>query len=70
MNLQTILSTTKSIVTLSKLKGYRTYIAFAITIILAGLRTQGYIDETTFKLLETVFAGLGLIALRAGINNQ
>lgn len=49
------------------LSGKKTYIAAAIGIILTGLVTLGYIDQTTFEKLASIAGFLGLAALRNGI---
>lgn len=67
MNLTTITDKTKGIVTLSKLSGYRAYLAFFVGLIVTGLRAQGYIDDNTFQILLATFGSLGLIFTRAAV---
>ena len=50
------------------LKGKKSYAIGFLLILAGGLRQQGFIDETTFRLLEGVLLGGGIMALRAGIS--
>lgn len=67
MDIKTLKAKAKTAITLGPLKGYRTYIAAVLIVILAGLKAQGYIDDATFQITETVLASVGLITLRAGV---
>ena len=49
------------------LKGYKSYAIGLLMILAAGLYQQGYINEQTFRLVETLLLGGGIMALRAGI---
>lgn len=50
------------------LKGKKSYIIGFLMILVGGLRQQNYIDESTFRLLETFLLGGGIMSLRAGIS--
>ncbi len=52
---------------IDKLRGYKTFIAAGIMVIIAGLKAQGYIDEPTYQLLLPIAGALGLAALRLGM---
>ncbi len=52
------------------LKNYKTYICAALMVIVAGLHAKGYITDATFKLLEVIFAGGGLAALRLAVSGK
>ncbi len=49
------------------LKGYRTYMAAAALVILAGLHAQGYISDSLFATLQTILTGAGFAFLRAAV---
>jgi hypothetical protein len=49
------------------LKGKKTYLVGAVTILVTGAYYAGYMDETTYKLVSGVLIGLGWMALRAGV---
>ena len=39
----------------------------AAMVLLGGLKQQGYVSDEVFQVLEAVFMGGGLAALRAGV---
>ncbi len=47
--------------------GYKTYIVAGLMVVASGLRALGYISDDTYKTLEGILLGGGLMALRAGI---
>ena len=49
------------------LSGYKTYLMAAAMVLLGGLKQQGYVSDEVFQVLEAVFMGGGLAALRAGV---
>jgi len=51
-------------------KGKRTYVLSLVAIILAGSRTLGYIDETTYETLVTYLLPAGLISMRMAISKK
>ncbi len=50
------------------LKGIKTYIVGFLAIIATGCSGLGYIDAGTYKVIMGLLGGLGVMALRAGIN--
>lgn len=50
------------------LKGKKSYLIGFAMVIVAGLRHLGYIDESTFKIVEGLLLGGGIMSLRAGIS--
>jgi hypothetical protein len=52
------------------LRGKKTYFTAIVMIIWAGLKAQGYIDESTYQLGLTVLGALGLSVLRMAINDK
>ena len=52
---------------LNLLSGYRTYIVGAAMIANSGLYAQGYWSEATYKWIEGILLGTGLVTLRASI---
>mgnify|MGYP001593603097 CR=1 FL=1 len=50
------------------LRGYKSYIVGFLMVVVAGLRHLNYIDESTFKVVEGLLLGGGIMALRAGIS--
>jgi hypothetical protein len=55
---------------IDSLKGYKTYIAAAVAIILTGLLGTGYINQQTYDMIMGILAPLGVIAMRAGMKNS
>jgi copper homeostasis protein CutC len=49
------------------LKGYRTYLAAGVMVVLAGLKALGYIDEQTYQTLLAVAGAMGLTFLRMAV---
>lgn len=52
---------------MQKLSGKKTYLAAAIMVVLAGLKSQGFIDENTYQVVLSVVGALGLAALRNAV---
>ena len=50
--------------------GRKTFLAAALLVVLAGLKSQGYLSEEQFQLLNTVLVGLGFAALRLGMKKK
>lgn len=50
--------------------GKKTYIVGAVLVVVAGLYARGLIDETTYKWLEGLLLGTGVITLRAGVTKS
>jgi len=51
--------------TLSFLKGKRTYIAAVVGVVVVGLYSQGYLNQHDFEIVSALFGFLGLGFLRA-----
>ena len=50
------------------LSGKKTYIVVAVGVIVNGLFSMGYIDESTVKTIDAVLVFVGLGTIRAGIS--
>lgn len=48
--------------------GWKTYLAGAALIVAGGLYQQGFITESTYRALEGLLMGGGLMALRAAVS--
>lgn len=53
-----------------KAEGKKTYIVAAVMVVLSGLRSQGYIDDTSYELILNILVGLGLVTLRLGMKGK
>ncbi len=51
----------------TNLKGFRTYIAGAALVVLAGLKATNKIDQPTYEAALAFLGGIGLLALRAAV---
>ena len=47
--------------------GYKTYLVGAAMVILAGLHSQGYLNDSTYQSIQGLLTGAGLAFLRMGI---
>ncbi len=47
--------------------GYKTYGVAAAMVILAGLHSQGYLNDSTYQSIQGLLTGGGLAFLRMGI---
>ena len=47
--------------------GYKTYMVGAAMVLLAGLHSQGYINDSTYQSLQGLLTGGGLAFLRMGM---
>lgn len=52
------------------LKGKKTYIVVAVGVIVNGLISMGYIDESMREVVNSILAFLGLGTLRAGVEKN
>lgn len=55
---------------IDSLKGYKTYLVVAISIIITGLLGTGYISQEQYEMFQGILAALGLGFLRAGVKNS
>jgi len=53
---------------LETVEGFKTYIAAAIGIVVAGLLATGYIDQMQFEIIVAFLTPIGFITLRHGIS--
>lgn len=51
------------------LKGYKTYIIGALVFVVGGLMALGIIPKDLGEMIIVFLAGLGAMAMRAGIKN-
>ena len=51
-------------------EGKRTYFVAFVMVVLSGLKTQGYLDETTYDLVFNTLLGFGLVTLRMGVKSK
>ena len=52
------------------LAGYKTYLSILIAVVLVGLRSLDYIDESSFEILLTLAGALGLYGVRKAIDRK
>ena len=52
------------------LSGYKSYLVAAAMVVLAGLHSQGYINDSLFVTLQGVLLGGGIAALRAAVSGK
>ena len=50
--------------------GYKTYFVAGAMVILAGLHSQGYLNDSTYQSLQGLLTGGGLAFLRMSIAQQ
>lgn len=55
---------------IEKLSGKKTYLVALVLVIVSGLQAQGYITAETYKTVEGILIGLGLMTLRAGVTKS
>lgn len=55
---------------LETVEGFKTYIAAAIGIVVAGLLATGYIDQIQFEIIVAFLTPIGFITLRHGISTS
>ncbi len=55
---------------IDSLKGYKTYIVVALSILTTGLLGTGYITQEQYEMVTAILAALGVGFLRSGIKNS
>jgi hypothetical protein len=55
---------------IDSLKGSKTYIVVALSIIVTGLLGTGYITQQQYEMIQSILAALGIGFLRAGVKNS
>lgn len=52
------------------LSGKKTYLISGLFVILAGLNAEGYLTPELYEVILTILGGLGLAAIRHGIDKK
>lgn len=50
--------------------GYKTYYVAAAMVLLGGLHSQGYLNDSTYQSLQGLLTGGGLAFLRMGVKSS